>query len=450
MSTITRKPVVAIVGRPNVGKSSLFNLLARKKIAVVHDMPGVTRDRMYADVTWGSRQFTLIDTGGMDIEPIDEFIDLVQLQVEVAIDEADVILFMVDIRDGILRQDQIVADKLRRTNKPVFLAVNKADNARWSEASIDFYEFGLTSPYPISCTQNLGLDSLMEDLLQQLPSSRDLPDQVPMSLKIAIVGRPNAGKSSLINNLLGEDRMIVSSVPGTTRDAVNIQFNYKHIPFELIDTAGMRRKSSVKEKLEKSTVQRAIRSIRQSDVTWLILDATRETSRQDKVIADFIARQGKSCLIAINKWDLIKKDETTFNRFTDNIYRTFPQLTYVPQVFISAETGQRTNNMLDMSLQIHRSASTRVPTPDLNQLLSDLKGKRQPPRVGRFRPKLRYMTQVETHPPTFLIFGTNTNKIKAHYEAYLVNNIRRTFGFEGAPIRIFYRSNAKFRQGGTT
>ena len=292
------------------------------------------------------------------------------------------------------------------------------------------------------------MDVLVEDMLSVLPDPVDLPDRLPTPLKIAIAGRPNAGKSLLINTILGEDRMIVSDIPGTTRDAINIHFVYQHIPFELIDTAGMRRKSSVTEKLEKSSVQRAIRSIRQSDIAWLVLDATRKISRQDKIIGDFIAKQGTSCVIAVNKWDLIEKDNTTFNQFADNVYRTFPQLTYVPLVFISAKTGQRVNKMLDVSLEIHRAASTRVPTPDLNDLLTDLKNRRQPPHVGRFRPKLRYITQVEIQPPTFLIFGTNTDKLQTHYESYIINNIRQAFGFEGAPIRVFYRANAKFRKGG--
>ena len=442
-----KKPIIAIVGRPNVGKSSLFNLLARRKIAVVHDMPGVTRDRIYADVTWGDNQFTIVDTGGLDPTPIDELIDLVQIQVEAALAEADAIFFLVDVRDGIMPQDEIVAAKLRQTNKPVFLIVNKVDSQRWVDVAADFYEFGLNSPYSISCTQNLGVDVLVEDMLSVLPDPVDLPDRPLTPLKIAIAGRPNAGKSLLINTILGEDRMIVSDIPGTTRDAINIHFVYQHIPFELIDTAGMRRKSSVTEKLEKSSVQRAIRSIRQSDIAWLVLDATRKISRQDKTIGDFIAKQGTSCVIAVNKWDLIEKDNTTFNQFADNVYRAFPQLTYVPLVFISAKTGQRVNKMLDASLEIHRAASTRIPTPDLNDLLTDLKNQRQPPYVGRFRPKLRYITQVEIQPPTFLIFGTNTDKLQTHYESYIINNIRQAFGFEGAPIRVFYRANAKFRKG---
>ena len=434
------RPVVAIVGRPNVGKSSLFNCITKKRIAVVHDQPGVTRDRNYADVNWGDSHFTIVDTGGLDLDPDDKLIDLVQFQVESAIAEAAVILFVVDAQTGILAQDLVVADKLRETDKPIFVVVNKSDNERLRAEGSEFYELGLADPFFISCAHNHGIGELLDEVAFNLP----VPGEVSApsrSIKIAIVGRPNVGKSSIINTILGEERMIVDNRPGTTRDAVNIRFVYDNIPFELIDTAGMRRRSVIDDELEEITVQRAIRSIRQSDIAWLILDATQEVARQDKVIASFIARQGIACILGVNKWDLVHKDNLTHGKFLEEIYHQLPQLTYVPSVFTSAETGQRVKKLLSLSLTVHREYCTRVPTHALNELLLQLKSAHQPPRAGKVRPTLKYMTQIKTEPPTFLIFARYPNKISQPYESYLINGIRDAFGFHGTPIRIYYRSS---------
>lgn len=462
----TGRPIVAIVGRPNVGKSSLFNRIAAsapatlpninentgtearntrkqrssRKRAVVHDTPGVTRDRNYADVEWADRAFTIVDTGGLDIDPDDRLIDNVQAQVDTALDEASLIMFVVDARTGIMPHDMTIADKLRTTDKPIFLVVNKVDSERFRNEAAEFYALGFPEPMWTSCVQNDGIRELLDQIVESLPEVEEMSDEASGSIKIAIVGRPNVGKSSLINNLLGEERMIVDDRPGTTRDAVNIQLTYDNIPFEIVDTAGMRRKSAIKDELESATVQLAIHSIRQSDIAVLVLDITQEAAQQDKAIANFIERNGKASVLVLNKWDLIDaKDNTTHPAFMEKLDIQLPQLDYVPRVFTSAETGQRVTQILATALEVHREYCTHIPTPPLNQLLIELRNAHPPPRVKGVRPALKYITQVETKPPTFLIFGRNVNRIGQSYEAYLVNNIRNEFGFHGTPIRIFYR-----------
>ena len=462
----TGRPIVAIVGRPNVGKSSLFNRIAAsapvtlpntnentgtearnarkqrpsRKFAVVHDTPGVTRDRNYADVEWADRAFTIVDTGGLDIDPNDRLIDNVQAQVDAALDEASLILFVVDARTGIMPHDMTVADKLRATDKPIFLVVNKVDTERFRNEAAEFYALGFPEPVWTSCVQNDGIRELLDQVVDSLPEVEEMPDEASGTIRIAIVGRPNVGKSSLINNLLGEERMIVDDRPGTTRDAVNIQLTHDNIPFEIVDTAGMRRKSAIKDELESATVQRAIHSIRQSDIAVLVLDVTQEVAQQDKTIANFIERHGKASVLVLNKWDLIEeKDNTTHPAFMERLDVQLPQLYYVPRIFTSAVTGQRVTQILAAALEVHREYCTHIPTPMLNELLVALRNAHPPPRVRGVRPALKYITQVETKPPTFLIFGRNVNRVGQSYEAYLVNNIRSEFGFHGTPIRIFYR-----------
>lgn len=444
-------PIVAIVGRPNVGKSSIFNRIAAdarpsserpKQIAVVNDRPGVTRDRNYANVKWDDTLFTIVDTGGMDVDPEDPLIDNVQLQVDQALTEATLVLFVVDVRAGIMPHDIILADKLRASGKPIFLVANKADSVSLEMDTAEFYALGLDSPILTSCVQNTGIQRLLDHVVEILPEVDDASEHSPEPIKISIVGRPNVGKSSLLNSLLGEERMIVDNRPGTTRDAVNIRFVYQNIPFELVDTAGMRRKSSIKDQLESETVRRAIHSIRQSDIAALVLDVTQEVAQQDKTIASFIARNGKASVLVLNKWDLIdEKDNKTHSEFMSRITAQVPQLDYVPKIFVSALTGQRVSKILDVALEVHREYCTRIPTPALNELLLELRTAHPPPRVKGTRPALKYITQVETQPPTFLIFGRNTHRVRPPYTAYLINNIRNTFGFHGTPIRIFYRRN---------
>lgn len=443
-------PIVAIVGRPNVGKSSLFNRISAdarpneeqpKKFAVVNDTPGVTRDRNYANVKWVDTPFTIVDTGGMDVDPDDPLIDNVQLQVDEALAEATLILFVVDVRDGIMPHDLIVADKLRSSGKPIILVANKADSVNLEMDTAEFYSLGLSEPVLTSCIQNVGVQQLLDQIVDVLPEVKDVSEDSSAPIKISIVGRPNVGKSSLLNSLLGEERMIVDNRPGTTRDAVNIRFEYQNIPFELVDTAGMRRKSSIKDELETATVRSAIQSIRQSDIAALILDVTQELAQQDKTIASFIARNGKASVLVLNKWDLIEKENTTHAEYMEYITAQVPQLDYVPKIFVSALTGQRVSKILDVSLEVYREYCTRIPTPELNELLLELRTTHPPPRVRGTRPALKYITQVETQPPTFLIFGRNTHRIRPPYTAYLVNNLRSEFGFHGTPIRIFYRRN---------
>ena len=443
-------PIVAIVGRPNVGKSSLFNRITAdarasgehpKKFAVVNDTPGVTRDRNYANVKWIDTPFTIVDTGGMDVDPDDPLIDNVQLQVDEALSEATLILFVVDVRSGVMPHDLIVADKLRSSGKPLILVANKADSVNLEMDTAEFYSLGLSEPVLISCVQNIGISQLLDQIIERFPEGKDTSEDATAPIKISIVGRPNVGKSSLLNSLLGEERMIVDNRPGTTRDAVNIRFEYQNIPFELVDTAGMRRKSSIKDELETATVRSAIQSIRQSDIAALILDVTQEVAQQDKTIASFIARNGKASVLVLNKWDLVDKDNTTHAAYMEQITAQVPQLDYVPRIFVSALTGQRVSKILDVSLEVYREYCTRISTPELNELLLELRTTHPPPRVRGTRPALKYITQVETRPPTFLIFGRNTHRIRPPYTAYLVNNLRSEFGFHGTPIRIFYRRN---------
>lgn len=443
-------PIVAIVGRPNVGKSSIFNRIAAdarlssdhpKHVAVVNDQPGVTRDRHYANVKWGDTLFRIVDTGGMDVDPEDPLIDNVQIQVDQALSEATLIIFVVDARDGILPHDIMVADKLRSAGKPILLVANKADSQSIELDTAEFYALGLEDPILTSCVQNLGIRQLLDTVVEFIPDSSDLKEGSKTPIKISIVGRPNVGKSSILNSLLGEERMIVDNRPGTTRDAVNIRFEYDNIPFELVDTAGMRRKSSIKDELESATVKSAIHSIRQSDIAALVLDITQDLAQQDKMIASFIARNGKASVLVLNKWDLIEKDNTTHGEYIKTIARQVPQLDYVPKIFVSALSGQRVTKILDTALEVHREYCTRIPTPALNELLLELRIAHPPPRVKGTRPALKYITQVETEPPTFLIFGRNTHRVKRPYTSYLINNLRSTFGFHGTPIRLYYRRN---------
>ena len=414
--------------------------------AVVHDTPGVTRDRNYTDIEWDDSGFTIVDTGGLDTDADDRLIDRVQLQVDAAVAEASLVLFVVDARDGIMPHDMTVADKLRAADKPIFLVVNKVDNERLRNEAAEFYALGLDEPIFTSCVQNEGIQEILDRVVEVLPET-GAEDADRTGIKIAIVGRPNVGKSSLINNLLGEERMIVDDRPGTTRDAVNISIVHDNVALEIVDTAGMRRKSAIDDELESATVQRAIHSIRQSDIAVLVLDVSREVSQQDKTLGNFIARYGKASVLAVNKWDLIEKGvdggggDGGYGVFLEAIHAQLPQLGYVPRVFVSAVTGQRVTKILDTALEVYREYCTRISTPQLNALLVGLRNAYPPPRVKGVRPALKYITQIETKPPTFLIFGRNTHRLRPPYEAYLTNALRKEFGFHGTPIRLYYRNS---------
>jgi len=435
------KPIVAIVGRPNVGKSSLFNRIIGKRIAVVHDTPGVTRDRLYADVEWAGKTFTIVDTGGMDVSPDDDLTRMVQLQVQTAIDEAQIILFVVDVTDGIMSQDAMIADLLRKAEKPIFLVANKSDNPRRDYDAVEFYQLGLGTPISVSAIHDAGIGDLMDEVAFAIEEVVFEETTEPDSLKIAVVGRPNAGKSSLINAILGEERVIVAPEPGTTRDAINISFIKDDVSFELVDTAGMRRKARVKDELEKYSVSRAQNSIRKSDIAWLVLDTTREVAQQDKAIAKFIFDTGKACILAATKWDLVDKDNQTHNSYLKELQRQLSLLNFAPVLFVSSKTLQRVMQLLDLSLAIYREYSMRIPTHELNLALRNAVAAHQPPIVKRKRPSLKYITQVAIQPPTFVIFTNHPKRIKPIYEKYLINRFRDTFGFQGAPIKIWFRQS---------
>jgi GTP-binding protein len=396
------------------------------------------------DLDYHDRTFTLVDTGGLIPFPDDDLIDLVRLQAQTAIDEAAVILFVVDVIEGLTPQDMIIAEILRKTQKPVFVVANKADNPDLDYGAVEFYQLGLEDPIPVSAIHNTGIDDLLDEVVFALPQTdEESLAETASNIKIAVVGRPNAGKSSLINAILGEERVIVDSEPGTTRDAVNIIFSKDGVSFELIDTAGLRRKSRITNELEKYSVNRAIRSVRESDIAWLVLDVTREISQQDKSIANFIADRGKACILAVTKWDLVEKDNDTYNRYMAGLQYELPHLSYVPVLFVSAVTQQRVMKLLDLSLMINREYSMHIPTHQLNVALSTATSKHQPPIVEGKRPALKYITQVDIRPPTFVVFTNHPTGIRPDYESYLISNIRDYFGFVGAPIRMRYRQSSR-------
>jgi len=434
------RPVVALVGRPNVGKSTLFNRIIGKNLAVVHDRPGVTRDRIYADAEWDSKSFVVVDTGGLDLSPDDDLIAMVKAQVDIALSEADAIVVVVDVAEGLTPWDAEIADALRLSGKPIYVAANKADNSKRADDAVEFYGLGLGDPFPVSAMHDLGIAELLDEVVFNLPEVEEEPKE-ESSIKIAVVGRPNVGKSSLVNAILGEERVIVDPRPGTTRDAINIIFHRDGSTFEIVDTAGIRRRKKVFDDLERSIVGKAIQSIRQSDVTWLVLDATQGIEQQDKSISSYIARQGIACILVVNKWDLVEKDGRTFDQFCESIRWEAPLLDYVPILSASALTGLRINKLLELTQVIFAEYSTRVTTHTLNKAFRDIISQNQHPMVAGKRPILKYITQVSTRPPTFVVFTTHPELIQPHYERYLINQLREQFGFQGAPIRMKFLSS---------
>lgn len=438
--------LVAIIGRPNVGKSSLFNRVIGRRAAVVDDMPGVTRDRLYADVEAGGAAFSLVDTGGLVPDADDPVIEQVRSQVSVAAEEASLIWFVADAIDGLAPDDAVIADMLRKLGRPVVLAANKADNPRLEMNAHEFHELGFETVVPVSSIHGRGIHELLEqtaERLQELPLEEENGGEQPnRPLRIAVVGRPNAGKSSIVNAALGEERVIVDAEPGTTRDAINAVFEWNGSRFELIDTAGIRRKTRIEAKsVEQHSVLRATQSVERSDVTWLTLDVTREASHQDKTIMGFVARRGKLCILVANKWDLIEKDNDTYDEHAHRLRRAFRAFDHLPIVFTSAETGQRIETLLELSLQLYSAGSARLSTPFLNDWLSRVVMER-PPRLSKNRrPSLKYMTQAGILPPTFLVFCTYPKLIQPSYARYLTNRLREEGGFEGAPIRIEFRNS---------
>ena len=433
------KAILAIVGRPNVGKSTLFNTLAGEKISIVEDHPGVTRDRIYADVTWLNHSFSMIDTGGIEMDSKDKMLKHMREQADIAIDTADEILFLVDVRQGLVDADFKVADMLRKSGKPVILVVNKVDNfEKYMPDVYEFYNLGIGDPHPISAASKLGIGDMLDAVLElfDLEKIEEEEDDRP---KIAIVGKPNAGKSSLINNLLGENRVIVSDVAGTTRDAIDTEIVYNGTEYVFIDTAGLRRKSKIKENIERYSIIRTVAAIERSDVVILMIDATEGVSEQDAKIAGIAHDRGRGLIIAVNKWDAIEKDNHTVKEYTKKVRDILSFVPYAEIIFISALTGQRTKKIFDMLETVIENHAMRIQTGVLNEILMEAVALQQPPSDKGKRLKLFYMTQVSTKPPTFVLFVNKKELMHFSYQRYIENRIRDTFGFMGTPIRIFIR-----------
>ncbi len=432
------KPIVAIVGRPNVGKSTFFNQIVGRRISIVHDEPGVTRDRIYADTEWLGRQFTLVDTGGLDPQGEDEFLFYIREQVEVAIDTADVIIFLVDGIQGLTHTDYEIANILRRSNKEIVLAVNKIDALHMEDNVYEFYNLGLGTPIPVSATHKRGMGDFLDELIAHFPD-RDLEDEDEDTIKIAVVGRPNVGKSSLVNRILGEDRVIVSDIPGTTRDAVDTHFEYDGRKYTIIDTAGIRRKSRIDESLERYGVMRALSAIRRCDVAIIVMDSTLEISAQDVRIAGLVHEEGKPSILVMNKWDLIDKHTNTIYEYKNMIGIDFAFMSYAPNIFISAKTGRRVDKLIGLVDSVYGNSVRRIKTGVLNDCLYEATAMIPPPSDKGRRLKLYYGTQVSIRPPTFVIFVNDTGLVHYSYKRYIENFFRKTFALEGTPIRIIFR-----------
>ncbi len=433
------KPIVAVVGRPNVGKSTLFNKLAGERISIVQDRPGVTRDRIYADVEWLDRKFTLIDTGGMEPGAEDIILKQILQQAEIAIETADVILFVCDIKQGVADDDIQVANMLRRTKKPVVLAVNKVDDMRRENMDVyEFYSLAIGEPIPISAGQMLGLGDLLDAVISEFPPE-EAEEEEEDAIKVAIIGKPNVGKSSLINNILGEERLIVSNIPGTTRDAIDSPVEKDGQKFIFIDTAGMRRKSKIKEDIERFSIIRAVAAVERCDVAILVIDANEGITDQDTKIAGIAHERGKAAIIAVNKWDSIEKDDKTMNKFLKDIGNELAYMPYAPRVFISAKTGQRVNKMLETIKTVHENHALRISTGLLNDVLIEAMAMQQPPSDKGKQLRIYYVTQVSVKPPTFVLFVNDRQLLHFSYRRYIENQFREAFGFVGTPIHFIVR-----------
>jgi GTPase len=432
-----RKSVVAIVGKPNVGKSTIFNRLVGERISIVEDIPGVTRDRIYAEAEWLNTKFNLIDTGGIEIgdEPL-----LVQMrqQAEIAIDEADVIIFMINGKEGITAADEEVARMLFKTNKPVVLAVNKIDNPEMRERIYEYYSLGFGEPYPISGTHGLGLGDLLDAVVKHFPNQPDEEENDEV-IRFSLIGRPNVGKSSLVNAILGEDRVIVSDIAGTTRDAIDTKFTRDNQGFVIIDTAGMRKRGKVYEKTEKYSVLRALKAIERSDVVLVVLDAEEGIIEQDKKIAGYAHEAGRGIVIVVNKWDTVEKDDKTMAKFEEKVRQEFQFLDYAPIVFLSAKTKKRIHTLLPKIILASENHSKRVQTNVLNEVIMDSLALNPTPSIKGRKLKILYATQVSVKPPTFIVFVNDPELMHFSYQRFLENRIREAFDFEGTPIKVFAR-----------
>ncbi len=433
------KPTVAIIGKPNVGKSTFFNYIVGTRISIVEDTPGVTRDRVYAETNWRGRNFTVVDTAGIEPESEDIIISQMREQAKMAMEIADVIVFLTDIKQGVTAVDQEIALMLKKSKKPVVLVCNKADNMSKDRNDIyEFYNLGMGEPYPVSAANALGIGDVLDAIYEQFPS-KDLDEDDDEKIKVAVIGKPNVGKSSLINKILGENRAIVSSIAGTTRDAIDTEYENQYGKYVLIDTAGIRRKSKVTESIEKFSIMRTLLAIERADVCLMLIDANEGVTDQDAKIAGEAHEAGKGIIIVVNKWDEYEKETGTLEKYKKEIYNKLSYLSYAPIIFISAKTGQRVDKLFPMINNVAEQNAKRISTSLLNQVINEAIAIVQPPSDKGRRLKILYITQATTKPPTFVIFVNNKELFHFSYERYLVNQIRREFGLEGTPIRVIVR-----------
>ncbi len=452
------QPMVALVGRPNVGKSALFNRIVGQRRAIVEDIPGTTRDRLYGNAEWNGKFFTVVDTGGLEIiesqkqrRPQDQprplstasvgFIEEIRQQAEIAIAEADVIIMLVDVVDSLTPADEDVAEVLRRADRPVLVAANKADNAAREQAAYEFYALGLGEVFPVSALHGRGVGELLDAVIEALPPTDE--QEEPDVLKIALVGRPNVGKSSLLNKLLGEERAIVSAIPGTTRDALDTYLTWEEKPVLLIDTAGIRRRGRIEKGIEKYSVLRSIKAITRADVVILLLDAKDLVTAQDAHVAGYILEESRSIIVLVNKWDLIEKDTYTMDAYTKQVRAELKFLDYVPVLFISALTGQRVHKVLPLAFQVYEERMARITTGELNRLVEDAVIRHAPPHKAGKRLKFYYSTQASVDPPTFVFFVNDARLVHFSYQRYLENQIRKRYGYLGTPLKLVFRSRGK-------
>lgn len=440
------KPIVAIVGRPNVGKSTLFNTLAGENISIVKDTPGVTRDRIYAEVTWLSREFTMIDTGGIEPDSRDIILSQMREQAQIAIDTADVIIFLTDVRQGLQDADSKVADMLRRSGKPVVLVVNKVDSFEKFMGDVyEFYNLGIGDPIPVSAASRLGIGDMLDEVTKHFPegTGEEEEDDRP---RIAIVGKPNVGKSSIINKLLGKNRVIVSDIAGTTRDAIDTAIKHNGKEYVFIDTAGLRRKNKIKEELERYSIIRTVTAVERADVVLMVIDSTEGITEQDAKIAGIAHERGKGIIIVVNKWDAIEKNDKTMNEFEKEIRKTLAYMPYAEIMYVSAHTGQRLSKLYDMIDMVMENQTLRVATGVLNEIMAEAVAMQQPPSDKGKRLKLYYITQVSVKPPTFVIFVNDKELMHFSYTRYLENKIREAFGFRGTSLKFFIRERKEKEQ----
>ncbi len=434
------KPIVAIVGRPNVGKSTLFNVLAGEMISIVKDTPGVTRDRIYAEVNWLNKDFTLIDTGGIEPDSKDIILSQMRSQAQIAIDTADVIMFVVDVRQGLVDSDSKVADMLRRSGKPVVLVVNKVDSFQKYMADVyEFYNLGIGEPFPVSAASRLGIGDMLDQVTALFPNNKNHEGDEDERPRIAIVGKPNVGKSSIVNKLLGQDRVIVSDIAGTTRDAIDTNIKYNGKEYVFIDTAGLRRKSKIKEELERFSIIRTVTAVERADVVLMVIDAVEGVTEQDAKIAGIAHERGKGVIIVVNKWDAIEKHDKTMYEYEAKVRQVLAYMPYAEIMYVSALTGQRLNKLYEMIDVVIENSTLRVQTGVLNEIMSEAVALQQPPSDKGKRLKLYYITQVAVKPPTFVVFVNDKELMHFSYTRYLENKIRSAFGFRGTPLKFFTR-----------